>query len=116
MPAFMELAAISTSGTNSIPSRKSMPTMVMPATRASSSTRVASQPRSSRICVPSADLVSQAVVQVVMHLLDQFIVRQLRENDVFFVVVLVIHERANLVSNTFRQRLARPAILRCMAN
>ena len=54
MPAFIALADISTSGTNRIPSRKSTPTIVMPATSASSSTRAASQPRSRRICVPSA--------------------------------------------------------------
>ena len=35
MPAFMELAASSTSGTNRMPSRKSMPTMRMPSTSAS---------------------------------------------------------------------------------
>ncbi len=34
MPAFMELAASSTSGTKRIPSRKSMPTMRMPSTSA----------------------------------------------------------------------------------
>ena len=33
MPAFMALAAMSTSGTNSTPSRKSTPTISMPATR-----------------------------------------------------------------------------------
>ena len=33
MPAFIALAAISTSGTNSTPSRKSAPTTSMPATR-----------------------------------------------------------------------------------
>ena len=39
MPPFMALAASSTSGTNRMPSRKSMPTMVMPPTSASVSTR-----------------------------------------------------------------------------
>ena len=34
MPAFMALAASSTSGTNRMPSRKSMPTMRMPSTSA----------------------------------------------------------------------------------
>ena len=33
MPAFIELAASSTSGTNRIPSRKSMPTIRIPSTR-----------------------------------------------------------------------------------
>ena len=35
MPAFMALADSSTSGTNRMPSRKSMPTMRMPSTSAS---------------------------------------------------------------------------------
>ena len=39
MPPFMALAASSTSGTNRMPSRKSTPTMVMPPTSASVSTR-----------------------------------------------------------------------------
>ena len=38
MPAFMALAASSTSGTNRMPSRKSMPTMRMPSTSALVST------------------------------------------------------------------------------
>ena len=54
MPAFIALAASSTSGTNRIPSRKSMPTIRMPSTSASFSTLSAAQSRSSRICVPSA--------------------------------------------------------------
>ena len=53
MPAFMELAARRTSGTKRMPSRKSMPTIRMPSTRASSSTFWGDQPRSSRIVVPS---------------------------------------------------------------
>ena len=53
MPAFIAFAASSTSGTNRIPSRKSMPTIFMPATSASSRTLVASQPRPSRRFVPS---------------------------------------------------------------
>ena len=54
MPAFMALAASSTSGTNRMPSRKSMPTMRMPSTRASLRTLSADQPRPSRMLVPSA--------------------------------------------------------------
>ena len=38
MPPFIALAASSTSGTNRMPSRKSMPTIVMPPTSASVST------------------------------------------------------------------------------
>ena len=53
MPPFMELAASSTSGTNRMPSRKSMPTMRMPSTSASFSTRSGAQPRASRMFVAS---------------------------------------------------------------
>ena len=53
MPAFIAFAASSTSGTNRIPSRKSMPTIRMPSTSASFSTRSADQPRPSRMFVPS---------------------------------------------------------------
>ena len=54
MPPFIALAAISTSGTNRMPSRKSTPTMRMPSTRASSSTREGLQPRPRRRFVPSS--------------------------------------------------------------
>ena len=54
MPAFIALAASSTSGTNRMPSRKSMPTMRMPSTSASFSTLSALQPRPSRMFVPSS--------------------------------------------------------------
>ena len=53
MPAFIALAASRTSGTKRMPSRKSMPTMRMPSTSASLSTRSGAHPRSSRIIVPS---------------------------------------------------------------
>ncbi len=53
IPAFIALAARRTSGTNRMPSRKSIPTIFMPATSASSSTFVALNPRSSRMFVPS---------------------------------------------------------------
>ena len=54
MPAFIAFAASSTSGTNRMPSRKSIPTMRMPSTSAWFSTSSAVQPRPSRIFVPSA--------------------------------------------------------------
>jgi hypothetical protein len=54
MPAFMALAASRTSGTNRMPSRKSMPTIRIPSTRASFRTRSAAQPRPSRMFVPSS--------------------------------------------------------------
>ena len=53
MPAFIAFAASRTSGTNRMPSRKSMPTIFIPATSASSSTFVAVKPRWSRMFVPS---------------------------------------------------------------
>ena len=53
IPAFIAFAASSTSGTNRIPSRKSMPTMRIPSTRASLSTLSGAQPRSSRMLVPA---------------------------------------------------------------
>ena len=76
MPAFMAFAASSTSGTNRIPSRKSMPTMRIPSTSASLSTRSAPQPRSSRMFVPLDDLVGEAVVEVVVHLGDELVVAE----------------------------------------
>ena len=53
MPAFIALAARRTSGTKRMPSRKSMPTIRMPSTRASLRTRSGPQPRPSRMFVPS---------------------------------------------------------------
>ena len=53
IPAFIAFAASSTSGTNRMPSRKSIPTMRMPSTSASFSTRSADHPRPSRMFVPS---------------------------------------------------------------
>ena len=53
MPPFIALAASSTSGTNRMPSRKSMPTMRIPSTSASFSTRSGDQPRDSRMFVAS---------------------------------------------------------------
>src|SRR5579859_5433201 len=54
MPPFIELAASNTSGTNRMPSRKSMPTMRMPSTSASFSTRSADQPRFRKMRVASS--------------------------------------------------------------
>ena len=89
MPAFIALAARRTSGTNRMPSRKSIPTIRMPSTSASLRTRSADQPRLSRMFVPCDDLVRHAVVQVVVHLLDELVVGKPVEVDVR-VVVLVI--------------------------
>ena len=54
MPPFIAFAASSTSGTNRIPSRKSMPTIRMPSTRPSFNTFSAFQPRSRKMCVASS--------------------------------------------------------------
>src|SRR5882757_8453269 len=54
IPPFIEFAASKTSGTNRMPSRKSMPTMRMPSTRASFSTRSADQPRFRKMRVASS--------------------------------------------------------------
>src|SRR5215472_7316952 len=54
MPPFIEFAASSTSGTNRIPSRKSIPTMRMPSTSASFSVLSAFQPRSRNMRVASS--------------------------------------------------------------
>ncbi len=53
MPAFIEFAASSTSGTKRMPSRKSMPTMRIPSTSALVSTSYGVQPRASRMFTPS---------------------------------------------------------------
>src|SRR5579871_2823662 len=54
IPPFMALAASSTSGTNRMPSRKSMPTIRMPSTRPSFNVFSALQPRSRKIRVASS--------------------------------------------------------------
>ena len=53
IPPFIALAASSTSGTKRIPSLKSIPTTVMPSTKASPRTRSADHPLAKRISVPS---------------------------------------------------------------
>ena len=54
IPPFIALADIRTSGTNKIPSRKSMPTIRIPSTKASASSLSGAQPRSSSMFVPSS--------------------------------------------------------------
>ena len=81
MPAFIALAASRTSGTNRIPSRKSMPTMRMPSTSASSSTRVGGPAAAEQDVRALGDLVGDAVVEVVVHLLGQLVVDERREVD-----------------------------------
>ena len=54
IPPFIEFAESKTSGTNKIPSRKSMPTMRIPSTSASLRTLSGAQPRSSKMFVPSS--------------------------------------------------------------
>ena len=74
MPPFMALAASSTSGTNRMPSRKSMPTMRMPSTSASFSTRSGAPAALEEDVRRLLDLGLQAVVQVVVHLLGELLV------------------------------------------
>ena len=81
MPAFIAFAASSTSGTNRMPSRKSMPTMRMPSTSASLSTLSGAQSRSSRMLGALDDLVGEPVVEVVVHLRDEVRVGQRAEID-----------------------------------
>ena len=69
MPPFIAFAASSTSGTNRMPSRKSIPTIRMPSTSASFSTRVGGPPAAEQDVRALDDLVGQAVVEVVVHLL-----------------------------------------------
>ena len=73
-PAFIAFAASSTSGTNRIPSRKSMPTIRIPSTSASFSTLSAAQPAVEQDRRPLVDLVGEPVVQVVVHLLHEVVV------------------------------------------
>ena len=54
IPPFIAFAANNTSGTNRIPSRKSIPTMVIPATRASFRTLSGDHPRDNNMFVPSS--------------------------------------------------------------
>ena len=82
MPAFIAFAASSTSGTNRMPSRKSMPTMRMPSTSASFSTLSAAQPRPRRMVGRLDDLVLEPVVEVVVNLLDELVVVRLSRSNV----------------------------------
>ena len=90
MPAFIALAASRTSGTNRMPSRKSMPTIFMPATSASSRTLVGAEAAAEQDVRPLDDLVLHAVVEVVVHLLDELVVGQGVEVDVLGVVGHVV--------------------------
>ena len=81
MPAFIALAARRTSGTNRIPSRKSIPTIFIPATRASSRTRLGRPAAAEQDVRALDDLGGHAVVQVVVHLLGQLGVGQGGEID-----------------------------------
>ncbi len=76
MPPFIELAASSTSGTNRMPSRKSMPTMRMPSTSASFRVLSALQPRLEEEPRGLFDLGLEPVVQVIVHLLGELLVIQ----------------------------------------
>ena len=71
MPAFIALAASSTSGTNRMPSRKSMPTMRMPSTSALFEHVVGGPAAAEQDVGALGDLVGQAVVEVVVHLRDE---------------------------------------------
>ena len=82
MPAFIAFAASSTSGTNRIPSRKSMPTMRMPSTSASFSTLSGAQLALEQDVGPLDDLVREPVVEVVVHLRDELFVGQRLEIEV----------------------------------
>ena len=85
-PTFIALAASSTSGTNRMPSRKSMPTMRMPSTRASFSTRSGAPAAAQQDVRALRDLLRQAVVEVVVHLLGELVVVEAREVDVLEIV------------------------------
>ncbi len=88
MPPFMAFADSSTSGTKRIPSRKSMPTIRMPSTSASARTRSGAPTAVEEDRRALDDLLGQAVVEVVVHLLDELVVVQGREID---VVALIGH-------------------------
>ena len=87
MPAFIALAARRTSGTNRMPSRKSMPTIFMPATSASSRTRVGRPAAAEQDVRALDDLGGHAVVEVVVHLLGELVVGQRREVDLRVLVL-----------------------------
>ena len=87
MPAFIALAASRTSGTNRIPSRKSMPTIRMPSTSASSRTRVGRPAAAEQDVGALDDLGGHAVVEVVVHLLGELVVGQRREIDLRVLVL-----------------------------
>ena len=76
IPAFIALAARSTSGTNRMPSRKSIPTIRMPSTSAVFSTCSGdSRGRAGCSCPPRSRR-REAVVEVVVHLRGQLLGRE----------------------------------------
>ena len=81
MPAFIALAASSTSGTKRMPSRKSMPTIRMPSTSASFSTSSGVPAAAEQEVGALGDLVGEAVVEVVVHLGDELVVGKLAQVD-----------------------------------
>ena len=90
MPAFIALAARRTSGTNRMPSRKSMPTIFMPGDE-----RVVEDPGGRPAAAEQDvraldDLGGHAVVEVVVHLLGELVVGERREVD---LRVLVLRHR-----------------------
>ena len=85
MPAFMALAANRPRARRECRPGKSMPTMRIPSTSASLSTLSAPTPAEQDVGA-FCDLVGQPVIEIVMHLGRQFIVTQIRENDLFFVI------------------------------
>ena len=84
MPAFMALAASSTSGTNRMPSRKSMPTIRMPSTSASVSTLVRGPAALEQDVDALLDLLLEAVIEVVVHLLHQLVIIERAQIEFFF--------------------------------
>ena len=85
MPAFIALAASSTSGTKRMPSRKSMPTMRMPSTSASFEHVVGAPAPVEQEVGALGDLVGEAVVEVVVHLGDEVVVGERGEIDLLVV-------------------------------
>ena len=81
MPPFMALADLRTSGTNRMPSRKSIPTMRMPLDQRVGQDRVGSPAALQQDVDALLDFLLETVVEVVVHLLDEIGVAQLAEND-----------------------------------
>ena len=95
IPAFMELAASSTSGTNRIPSRKSMPTIRIPLHQGLGEDPVRRPPPSEQDVDPLHDLVGQAVVEVLVHLVDELLVFQRGKIELPYVTPVLHPECPN---------------------